>query len=71
MNAYELVNDYKENWDSFDEVDAFRWIEKALPMLRQQAERIEELEIMLQIHNSMNSHINELMKETKERHGIK
>jgi len=43
MNAYELADDYKENWDSFSEFDAHHWIEKAIPVLRQQQAEIEEL----------------------------
>ena len=42
MNAYELADEFKNrNWD---EVDCVLWCEKSANMLRQQADRIAELE---------------------------
>ena len=42
MNAYELAYEFKNrNWD---EVDCVLWCEKSANMLRQQADRIAELE---------------------------
>ena len=42
MNAYELADEFKNrNWD---EVDCVLWCEKSANMLRQQADRITELD---------------------------
>ena len=43
MNALELVDDYRENWDCLSEYDLHGWIEKAIPVLHQQQAEIEAL----------------------------
>jgi hypothetical protein len=41
MNAYELADDVKNISNT---IEALEWVQKATPLLRQQADRIEELE---------------------------
>ena len=41
MNAYELADDVKNISNT---IEALEWVQKASPLLRQQADRIAELE---------------------------
>ena len=73
MNAYELADEFKNrNWD---EVDCVLWCEKSANMLRQQADRIAELEKVLDwiaTVNAMDYEYQNVAKSVlKERHGIK
>ena len=58
MNAYELADDLQEFYDEFD--GSFKSLEKSITMLRQQADRIAELEqnlsayiVELELHKAM------------------
>ncbi len=44
MNAYELADDVKNISNT---IEALEWVQKATPLLRQQTDRIAELETVL------------------------
>jgi hypothetical protein len=47
MNAYELADDVKNISNT---IEALEWVQKASPLLRQQADRIAELEDRLSMY---------------------
>jgi hypothetical protein len=47
MNAYELADDVKNISNT---IEALEWVQKATPLLRQQADRIAELEDRLSMY---------------------
>ncbi len=47
MNAYELADDVKNISNT---IEALEWVQKATPLLRQQADRIKELEDRLSMY---------------------
>ena len=51
MNAYELADEFKNR--DWDEVDCVLWCEKSANMLRQQADRIAHLEMLVANRNEI------------------
>lgn len=71
MNAYELADDVKNISNT---IEALEWVQKASPLLRQQADRIAELENELKHYKNKAEYLDkrelELLAEVKELHKI-